>query len=56
LLEVAVVLVPILIASVRARPELSGGSILTWAFVAGFGTFAVALAVFYVRMERLSRS
>jgi hypothetical protein len=52
----AVMLVLILVAGGRAHPELSGGSILTWAFVAGFGTFAVALAVLYVRMERLSRS
>jgi hypothetical protein len=51
-----VMLVLILVAGVRARAELASGNVLTWAFVAGFGALAAAVAVLYLRMERGSRA
>jgi hypothetical protein len=52
----AVMLVLILVAGVRAYPELAGRNVLTWAFAAGFGMLTVAVVVLYIRMERRSRA
>ena len=51
----AVMLVLILVAGARAHAQLDSGNVLTWVFVAGFGTLFVAVAVLYVGMERRSR-
>lgn len=45
----------ILIAGIRARGDFAAANILTWTFVAGFAVLTLAMAIFYVRMERLDR-
>jgi hypothetical protein len=55
-LQVALVmLILILIAGIRARDEFAADNFLTWTFVAGFVVLTLAIATFYVRMERLDR-
>jgi len=45
----------ILIAGIRAHGDFAAANILTWTFVAGFAVLTLAMAIFYVRMERLGR-
>ena len=55
LLQVAgIMLLLILIAAVRARPDFVAGRALTWVFAAGFVGLAGGVAVLYIRMERLA--
>lgn len=54
--QVALVMLAfILIAGIRGRGELAAANILTWTFVTGFAVVTLAIAIFYVRMERLDR-
>jgi hypothetical protein len=48
-------LVVILVAGVPAYAELAAGNVLTWLFVAGFGTLTLVLGTLYARMERARR-
>ena len=55
-LQVALVmLILILIGGIRAHRDFSADKPLTWTFVGGFVVLTLAMAIFYVRMERLDR-
>lgn len=57
LLQVAgVMLVLILIAGIRAHREFDSAKPLTWLFTAGFTATAIAMALFYLRMQSRYRA